>query len=729
VTNPKLLSKEMVCNKLSRATMVLTVLAASTCFSETRTIETSNAVLRLDQKTCDLVGLSWKQPVLEVIAESRLGENFRLLLPNEGQEASYFQSKDQTVSRVEIQGSEITCTYNSLRNSQEELPVKVQYRIRSTGSQILFSIDIDNPTDRKLAEVLYGIVGGQQGIANRADTESLVPGGYSNQMPKMFTHYELGLNFGIPYENAAFTYPSGMNMGWIDIYNLKAGLGYYYANQDPEVRLTAFYTEMRPYTKGAVPGDNWPLLTELPKDEPLGVSMGWLCFPYISNGTFSAGPVAIQVHNGDWHEGSHIYRAWFDQHFKVTRSPSWLRSEMAWQSIILSNPEDHVNWRFKDLPKLAADAKKYGITTFEILGWDVGGIDRGYPQYQPDPRLGTHDEFQKALGEVKALGVHPLIFANINVADTATPLFKSRLSKLAIRGRWQPDWPQFGWGEGTISSRLGLTKSNMTLISPEHPEFHKLLMDQYLQLAKDGADGFQFDKVVLQDFLDFNPALPTSPDRAYARGAINMYRDVLDHGRRINPNLAIASENWFDRALPYVDISYMRLSGMDMSSTAMRYTFPEWTGTIFGEGPGDFDSMNNGMRYGLVWDLAPRHYTNSVDDPLTRPLSRYVQELIRIRSKYKDLLFLGRFNDTRDAKVTSSADLRYSVFTSRNAADTRRAAVIVNFGDKEETAEVQFPGLEDRGLVVSTPFEENRELPQSAAIAVGRHRCVVVVTK
>jgi len=62
---------------------------------------------------------------------------------------------------------------------------------------------------------------------------------------------------------------------------------------------------------------------------------------------------------------------------------------MAWQSTIISNCEDVVLHRFKDLPRLAADAKKYGVTTFEILGWNIGGIDRGYPQYVPDPPLGT----------------------------------------------------------------------------------------------------------------------------------------------------------------------------------------------------------------------------------------------------------------------------------------------------------------------------------------------------
>jgi hypothetical protein len=82
-----------------------------------------------------------------------------------------------------------------------------------------------------------------------------------------------------------------------------------------------------------------------------------------------------------------------------------------------------------------------------------------------------------------------------------------------------------------------------------------------------------------------------------------------------------------------VDVSYLRMGDMEMKSTAMRYTFPEWKPTIFGESPGDFNPMNNGMRYGLVWALAPRHYNDSLDEPLQRPLSRYVAELIRIRKQ------------------------------------------------------------------------------------------------
>ena len=313
-----------------------------------------------------------------------------------------------------------------------------------------------------------------------------------------------------------------MPMGWMDVYNLKTGLGFYYGDQDPDTRLSSLYFEMRPYVKATVKGDNWPLAQELPSGEPIGVTMGWLDFPYTSNGRFVAGPVALQVHRGDWHAGSAIYRSWFDQYFDVRRTPTWLRKENAWQSIIISNPEDVVVDKFSDLPELAADAKKYGITTFEILGWDIGGIDRGYPQYQPNPRLGTKEEFRKALAEIRAMGVHPLIFSNVQMVDTALPLFRDKLAKYAVEGLWAPDWSVVGWGEGTMGARLGLTHSIMTMVSPMHPEFRKYLMGQYLDLVRDGADGFQLDKTH-PAALDFNPLLPVSPDKSLMPGIIDVF--------------------------------------------------------------------------------------------------------------------------------------------------------------------------------------------------------------
>lgn len=703
------------------------------CHGQVREVQTPLATLRLSERSGDLVGVAWKSPQLEIIGEPKLGENFRLLMPKPGYQAAYFYSKDQKVARIEAAPDGVTCYYDSLKNDQDQLPVKVQYKVRALGRQLQFSIVVENPTDRKLAEVYFGIIGGQKGIGQRLDTESLIPAPASNLAPNMFSRFAGGGygggNLGIRYDGAGYLYPGQMSMGWMDVFNPKAGIGYYYANQDPETRLTALYTEMRPFTKSAVLRDNWPSPSDVPPGEPIGATMGWVYFPYTAKGTFAPGPIALQVHSGDWHAASAIYRSWFDQHFTVRRPANWLRNEMAWQSIILSNSEDVVVHRFSELPKLAADAKKYSVTTFEILGWDMGGIDRGYPQYRPSPRMGTPEDFRKALAEIRAMGVHPLIFANIQFADTAIPVFRDKLSRFVVDGLWAPDWSLSGWGEGTIGARMGLTRSNMTKVSPSHPEYREFLMEQYLQLVRDGAEGFQLDKTTSVNALDFNPRLLVSPDKSLIGGVLATFQELLQKARRINPKFALASEIFTDRTFPYVDVSYARMGAIDMGSPVTRYTFPEWMLTVFGESPGDFAPMNNGLRYGMVWALAPRHYNDSLDEPLTQPLARYVKELIRIRTKYQDLLFHGRFNDTLGGTATGAGTIRYSMFQPMDAGDARRAMVLVNFGDKEETAEAKFEGGSDREVEISAPFEGDRKGTLPVRLTIPPHRCVVVVMK
>lgn len=700
-----------------------------------RTVETPLATLRLAKQSGDLIGILWKDPQLELIHEPRLGENFRILLPRPGYEAAYFNSRDQQVTRIEPLPDGVVCVYHSLTraasagNDSETLPVQVRYSIRAVNGQLLFSIEVTNPTSRNLAEIVYGLIGGQHGIADRLATESIIPGANINLAPRIFSQFRGGGygggNLGIRYDAATFSYPGNMPMGWMDIYNPTANIGYYYANQDPALRLKLLALEMRPFTRSASPRDNWPTPEEA-AGQPLGVTMGWVAMPYLSNGVFAAGPAALQVHRGDWHAASRIYRSWFDQHFSIQRPKSWLRRQQAWQSIILSNSEDVIVHRFTELPQLAADARKYGITTFEILGWDMGGIDRGYPQYQPNPRLGTPDEFRAALASIRANGVHPLIFSNVQEADTGTPLFRDSLSQYAVRGRWAPDLHLNGWGEGTITARAGLTRTNMTLVSPSHPEFRQFLINQYLDLVRQGAEGFQFDKTNILDVLDFNPNLPVAPDESLIQGLLSTFRQLIAQARAINPGFALASETWFDRALPYVDVSYMRMGLVDMDSTSLRYTFPEWTATIFGESPGDFGPMNNGMRYGLVWAFAPRHYNDSVDEPLTRPLARYVRELMRIRTKYEDLLFYGRFNDTLGATVHAGADLRYSVFTPMDPTGKSRACVVVNFADTPQSAEVHIEGATGQAIV-AIPFQPESKTTLPARLTIPPRQLAVVV--
>ena len=177
-------------------------------------IETPLCTLRLDSLTGNLCGITWKDPKLEIIQEPRLGENFRLRFPRPGYEANYFLSSQQKVSRIEERPDGVTCHYDSLRNAREEINVKVAYHLRAVEGRLEFSLEIENSTELPLAEVFFGIIGGQNGLVNRQDTESLVPGLYSNLAPGIFRGFAGGYgggNLGIRYSAQGFLY-AGFNL-------------------------------------------------------------------------------------------------------------------------------------------------------------------------------------------------------------------------------------------------------------------------------------------------------------------------------------------------------------------------------------------------------------------------------------------------------------------------------------------------------------------------------------
>jgi hypothetical protein len=195
-----------------------------------RTIDTSLCALKLDPKTGDLIGITWKEPQLDVIQERRLGENFRVLLPQPHHEANYFLSREQRVRGIEERPDGVTCHYDSLRNERGEVNVKARYHIRALEARIEFSMEIENPTALPVAEVFFGIVGGQHGLGNRHDTESLVPGLFTNLAPSLFRDFSGGSygggNLGIRYSAQGFIYTGfEMTMGWNEFYNSKTGLG------------------------------------------------------------------------------------------------------------------------------------------------------------------------------------------------------------------------------------------------------------------------------------------------------------------------------------------------------------------------------------------------------------------------------------------------------------------------------------------------------------------------
>jgi hypothetical protein len=330
------------------------------------------------------------------------------------------------------------------------------------------------------------------------------------------------------------------------------------------------------------------------------------------------------------------------------------------------------------------------------------------------------------------MGVHPILGTNVHMTDTSNKAFRTRLHRYAIQGRYMPNWYVAADGFSTVGARIMKeTNRYWTVLSPSHPEFLEELVSEYVDLIEDGAEALQHDGGSAFGYLDFNPNVPTSPDRSLPQGVRATHEEFLRRARAINPNVALSLQEAFDRNFPYNDVAC--LFGWEDAKdpiTPLRTTFPEWNFVVGAMFPGQYDRLNNALRHGLVWAIAAREHSASLDEKLTRPLSRYLSELIRIRKRYADILFHGRFNDTNGAHVTGDAEnIRYSVFTPVDAENAERACVIVNFGDREETADVSIVGKDGAEATICTPFVDDRVTTLPLTLTLPPHHAAVVVVQ
>jgi hypothetical protein len=434
-------------------------------------------------------------------------------------------------------------------------------------------------------------------------------------------------------------------------------------------------------------------------------------YPFIGAGeTYDTGEFVLAVHPGDWHTGSRRYRTWFLENFPFDKSRSWLRKQSAWFTSILYQPEDKVVADYTVYDRWCREAEQFGVNCHELIGWDKGGLERDYPQYFPEPKLGGWEGYRALLASIRARGKRCLTFVNYNVLDSAGEEYP-QLKQFTHQDQFG-ETPRMAWGESTLIARKGLSVHRHVRASVV-PGLQRILEERFLKLVEAGADGFQIDKAVVSSTLDFNPLNRRKPDEAMCEGLVEAVAELYRKARRINPEFCLASEASQDRLLPYVDVFYRCSSGSGISP--LRYVFPEWTSVQHVSAPRDFRGINGAVLTGSVICMEPRLYQASLADPLYRELARYLAEVERIRRELADVLFLGNYFDTEGAGISEAA-LSYAVHG--HTRTNRRAIVVVNDSASPCAYRWKFTHRQVARAQLHAPFAEVREVKVEDAVTI-----------
>jgi len=663
--------------KVSHFLSLALLICAITLYGAPVIIENAHFRISVDDQTGAITSLFVKANQTELIEEKQLASNFRICLPLKDYQANYIEGMDQEPNEVTQDGNTINVRFSGMSSPQGEFPVDLSYTVSLVDDYVSFKSSLTNHHSEPISEFWFPRIGGWKQFGEHRDAKLATPNYNTNSSHNisLFKQYPGGRGLGAEAAEWTANYP-GMVMPWWDIYDEEADQGLYLAYHDPVFRFSTWHTYLMPNRSGG--REAW-LTTEEAAGHPVGLIFSHVRYPYIHSGeTLEAGEFIIRSHQGDWHHGSQFYREWFMAHFPFNNSGSWLRKKSAWFTSIIYQPEDKIIADYKTYDRWTVDAQKYGIDCFELIGWDKGGLERDYPVYEPEEKLGGREGFRELMKSIDSRGGKCLVFNNYNILDQNTDWYNDELYKFKQVDGFGKQSPWMGWGESTLMARKQLNvryhvRSSVT------PEFEKILSDQFLDLVRDGAHGFQIDKVCVGGALDFNPLNSMKPDVALCEGLVQAIGRLYDQCLNIDPDFRMASEFGFDRLIPYFDVGYRNAHGLDIST--FRYVFPEWTSCMHVSNPRDFRGINGALLTGSVICVEPDSYQGSLDQPLYKDLADYIQEVERIRKDLSDIIFLGKYYDELDASVLEAVD---------NASSKGQGAEIVNVATPGE-----MPGIGD----------------------------------
>jgi hypothetical protein len=697
-------------------------------------------VLDIDAATGGITRLTDRGGGGELIAEPRLAEGFRVLLPLPDTRCNYILGNEQARPKVKQTTDAVELHWRGpLRSAYGSYKLAVTLRISLSDKGVEFNCRVRNATRYDITEVWYGFINGTLGIGSpreRAETEALVPYGMGNWHRPIFKDFgnSRGQTLGVTSVEHGWSYPGYLSMPWISLYNKANNRAVYFAALEETPRVKVLRLGMEPGAAEKRVGGNWLRAGEVPG--PRGLCMNWTHFPYTKPGeTFVGCPFVLRCHAGGWRDSAKIYGDWFRARYPVADpAANFMRRDPAFGFTMFMLPEDNVNLRFTGIGAWAAEAKKRGINHVQIAGWQIGGHDRGYPYYTPDPKLGTWKELEQGIRDAHKLGVKVSFFINCQPVDASTEWYKRELHKYRFMDPYgvSPFIINY-WGMGTLGARMKFNATPFVEMNPAHPEVRKLLIDQFRKLVEIGADGLHLDKF-MNHAMDFNPRLKQTPDLAHHDGLLKFIDEFERACKTVNPDFAWSFEGNWDRMMSHTETCWW-----GPRDSPIKAVFPEMARTTGVEQPGDFNKVNLAVLQGDLLLMGPANYNRGLDWPPMQKLARYVRELNRVRREHWDILCAGEVVDASEgifvlAKPTlrvggafaKSPDAQWRVF--RNRATGKRGIVLVNLGAAPLSASgVSLTGGDAEQWLRCVPGQPDKAVRFPASVTVPSERSVFFV--
>ena len=689
------------------------------------TLETSSLVLGFDRSSGSLVKLYSKASNWNVIKRPKLGLSWRMMLPLEGKRNNEaWGHKQPDAPRCECTDERIVFTWDSITTEfGGKMDVKVTAECAVENDQAVFRMHLSNRSGCLIENVYYPYIGDLY-RTNNCESMKFEHGSYIAM--KTYSMYPIFPNcqgtHSVDYPTLCVEDHINPPMNPFGLISDNNGNGLYLGVAERRMEAATWHAEYLPGWRNSNDFRVFEEDTAAGKDAYTRFAVGHL--PFVAPGDdFDLLAFSMEAYRGSWHTGASCYTKVSKQWNRLpAQTPAWAKEPHSWLQIHINSPEDELRIRFKDLPKIGEECKKYGVKAIQLVGWNQGGQDRGNPSHTPDPRLGTFEELKEAIRQIREMGIKLVLFAKFVWADQSNEDFEDVYKELAIKDPYQNYYVYKGYQYMTLSQLTNVNTRRLIPMCFGAEKYREICNAEFQKCVELGADGILYDEC-----LHHSPTLccfDTSHGHRYGASSYGWDEDLIEGFREMvkDREFLIAGEAVYDFQHNYYDLSYARTWGRDHTPVS-RYIRPDGNIMTAVTGFNDRGMINQCLLNRYIISYEPYMFKGMLSDyPDTVD---YGQKMDALRTDLREYFWDGRFCGGLGGSVQLGDGGTLDSYAVYQNAGGRQGMVICNY-DEEKSVFV-LPSLEngrklsryrlvdDSGL---TPFESGFVIPPRSAAAV-----------
>lgn len=660
---------------------ILCIIAVFPAFSKKQLkLENENLIAIFSPSNGSLIGLKDKKTNWDIVYRERLGQSFEMLIPLKERRFHCVLGSEQTKPEIQAYADSIVFTWKSLKSKVTNQTFNIEFRGTVTLSKkgLEYSGRVINNSEYTIEYMAWPYFG-EFGVPDK--TKHLVCQGRNTTrslFPNFFGEYGY---WGVEYPTTSCLLPEE---SFLMIRNDNQGVYVCSEQTKPEEMIITSF-ELIP---GYEINNRNPIEDKMDgQDVRIQFKANHVIYAH-NRTTTTLSRLTIAPYEGDWHEGTNLYKDWKKGWGQTPASNKWINEPLTWQKINISNGQDLINY--------AKEAKEQGVSVLGVSGWKRNGQGN---------HIGLVDNLQQTILECQKMGVYVVLGMNFSAVDFRSDWYKNELKNYIMTDPFQ------------ITYDRGL-------ICPLNEKVQQIALNEYAKnetvLSANGSfieDNNHRNKT----YFCFNPNHGHQVPEWIDKGTIKLDNEYATQVRNKNKDAIVMGHGFYDLQTTFYDGYYIPSSVN--GSSLHRYINPHvpMISTMDVRNARRDIHLCLRNRYNICYDL--NFHNNQLK---TYPqIMKYGKQIEALRNKYREYIWDGEFCDNIGASVNGN-HIAYTVFIRKS--DGKKAIIITNQHDSESSSVKVSVTNSVNALVLASP-ENPEPAPCNGNITLQPQSAIVVFEK